>query len=89
MCSVGERNPAPIVATARRVAPTTATRINLISYYIDIVTDPRLGATDPDLGRAVALALERGDPAFCAAHARAYTWANCTRQFLANLVDLR
>jgi glycosyltransferase involved in cell wall biosynthesis len=56
---------------------------------IDIVTDDRLGALDPDLGAAVARALRTGDPAACAAEGRRYTWANCTEQFLSNLVPVR
>jgi glycosyltransferase involved in cell wall biosynthesis len=56
---------------------------------IDIVTDDRCGALDPDLGAAVARALRTGDPAACVAEGRKYTWANCTGQFLANLVPVR
>ena len=55
---------------------------------VDIVTDERLGALDADLGRAVERALQTGDPAACAAAGRAYTWENCTRQFLDNLVPV-
>jgi glycosyltransferase involved in cell wall biosynthesis len=55
----------------------------------DIITNEKLGACDPDLGRAVARALATGDPAACAAEGAAYTWENCTRQFLANMVPLR
>jgi glycosyltransferase involved in cell wall biosynthesis len=54
----------------------------------DIVTRPGLGALDADLGRAVEAALRTGDPAACAAEGRTYTWENCTRQFVANLVPL-
>jgi glycosyltransferase involved in cell wall biosynthesis len=53
---------------------------------IDIVTRPELGALDADLGRAVEAALATGDPAACVEEGRAYTWENCTRQFLENLV---
>jgi glycosyltransferase involved in cell wall biosynthesis len=56
---------------------------------IDIVTDPRCGALDDDLGKAVGRALAAGDPAACAEAGRRYTWENCTRQFLANLVPAR
>jgi len=55
----------------------------------DIIANERLGALDQDLGRAVKLALARGDPAACAAEGRKYTWESSTRQFLANLVDSR
>jgi glycosyltransferase involved in cell wall biosynthesis len=56
---------------------------------LDIVTNERLGALDEDLGKAVARALRTGDPAACAAEGRTYTWENCTRQFVANLVSIR
>jgi glycosyltransferase involved in cell wall biosynthesis len=56
---------------------------------VDIVTRPELGALDEDLGRAVETALRTGDPAACAAEGRTYTWENCTRQFLGNLVPVR
>ncbi len=55
---------------------------------VDIVTRPELGALDADLGRAVEAALRTGVPAACAEEGRKYTWENCTRQFLANLVPL-
>jgi glycosyltransferase involved in cell wall biosynthesis len=55
---------------------------------IDTITDGTLGALDDDLGAAVAKALAVGDPAACAAAGRTYTWENCTRQFLANLVPV-
>ncbi|VTT98173.1 gdp-mannose-dependent alpha-mannosyltransferase : Glycosyl transferase, group 1 family protein OS=Erythrobacter sp. NAP1 GN=NAP1_12823 PE=4 SV=1: Glycos_transf_1 [Gemmataceae bacterium] len=55
----------------------------------DIITNEKLGACDPDLGAAVARALATGDPAACAAEGATYTWENCTRQFLANMVPLR
>jgi glycosyltransferase involved in cell wall biosynthesis len=54
----------------------------------DILHDEKLGALDDDLGRAVERALATGDPAACAAEGAAYTWENCTRQFLANLVPI-
>lgn len=47
----------------------------------------RIGATDADLSRAIALALT-ADPAACAAEGRRYSWANCTDQFLAALCPL-
>jgi glycosyltransferase involved in cell wall biosynthesis len=56
---------------------------------IDIVTDERVGALDEDLGRAVERALRLGDPAACVALAQGYSWANSTRQFLGNLVEVR
>jgi glycosyltransferase involved in cell wall biosynthesis len=56
---------------------------------VDIVTRPQLGALDDDLGQAVEAALRTGDPAACAAEGRTYTWENCTRQFLGNLVPVQ
>jgi glycosyltransferase involved in cell wall biosynthesis len=55
---------------------------------LDIITDEKLGALDEDLGKAVGRALATGDPAACAAEGRKYTWENCTRQFLGNLVPV-
>ena len=55
----------------------------------DVITDEKYGALDADLGRAVERALVTGDRAACVAEAGRYTWANCTRQFLANLVPVR
>jgi glycosyltransferase involved in cell wall biosynthesis len=55
---------------------------------IDIVTDERCGALDEDLGRAVEQALAAGDPGACVEAGRRYTWENCTRQFLGNLVPV-
>ncbi|MBO0698040.1 MAG: glycosyltransferase family 1 protein [Zavarzinella sp.] len=56
---------------------------------IDIVTDPNVGCLDEDIGRAVDLALRRGDPDACVRHARQFTWERCTDQLLANLVPIR
>jgi glycosyltransferase involved in cell wall biosynthesis len=56
---------------------------------VDVVTDGRCGALDDDLGKAVERALRTSDPAACAEVGRSYTWDNCTRQFLANLVPVR
>jgi glycosyltransferase involved in cell wall biosynthesis len=55
----------------------------------DTVTRPELGALDDDLGEAVRRALRTGDPAACAAEGARYTWENCTRQFVGNLVPRR
>lgn len=55
---------------------------------IDIVTNPRLGCLNDDLAAAVRAALETGDPAACVAEASRYTWENCTRQFVENLVPI-
>jgi glycosyltransferase involved in cell wall biosynthesis len=55
----------------------------------DIITSEKFGALDNDLGKAVQRALATGDPEVCAAEGRKYTWENCTRQFLANLVPRR
>ena len=54
----------------------------------DIIRDETLGALDNDLGRAVERALDTGNSAACAAEGARYTWENCTRQFLANLVTV-
>jgi len=55
---------------------------------IDIITRPELGALNEDLAVAVETALRTGDRAACLAEGRGYTWANCTNQFLANLVPV-
>jgi glycosyltransferase involved in cell wall biosynthesis len=55
---------------------------------LDAVTRPELGALDADLGAAVRRALRDGDPAACAAEGAKYTWENCTRQFVGNLVPV-
>jgi glycosyltransferase involved in cell wall biosynthesis len=55
----------------------------------DILTSEKFGALDTDLGKAVEKALATGDPAACIAEGTTYTWENCTRQFLANLVPVR
>ncbi len=56
---------------------------------IDIITHPKIGALDPDLGRAVERALRDSDPAHCSRIGRNYTWENCTRQLLENFVDVK
>jgi len=55
----------------------------------DIITSEKFGALDDDLGKAVERALATSNPTACAAEGASYTWENCTRQFLANLVPLR
>lgn len=55
----------------------------------DTITGEKFGALDDDLGKAVNRALATGDPAACAAEGAGYTWENCTRQFLGNLVSVR
>jgi glycosyltransferase involved in cell wall biosynthesis len=55
---------------------------------LDTVTGEKLGALDEDLGMAVRRALLTGDPPACTAEGAGYTWENCTRQFLANLVPV-
>ncbi|OWK36620.1 glycosyltransferase family 4 protein [Fimbriiglobus ruber] len=55
----------------------------------DIITHDALGALDHDLGAAVERALRTGNRAACIAEGRSYTWENCTRQFLENLVPVR
>src|SRR5262245_46706630 len=54
----------------------------------DILTREKFGALDEDLGKAIERALATGDPEACAAEGRTYTWENCTRQFLSNLVPV-
>lgn len=56
---------------------------------VDIVTRDELGALDDDLGRAVSRALISGNPTACAEEGSRYTWANCTAQFLGNLVPVQ
>ena len=56
---------------------------------IDTITSEKFGALDNDLGAAVTRALATGDPAACAAEGASYTWEDCTRQFLDNLVPVR
>jgi glycosyltransferase involved in cell wall biosynthesis len=56
---------------------------------MDIVTRPELGALDNDLGEAVRRALEEGKPEACAEEGSRYTWENCTKQFLGNLVPVK
>ena len=55
---------------------------------LDTVTNEKLGALDDDLGKAVSRGLRTSDPAACAAEGAGYTWENCTRQFLENLVPV-
>jgi glycosyltransferase involved in cell wall biosynthesis len=55
----------------------------------DILTSEKFGALDNNLGKAVERGLASGDPHACAIEGRRYTWANCTRQFLANLIPVR
>lgn len=56
---------------------------------IDVVTDPKVGRLDEDLGRAVAVALRDGDPAACVCHARQFTWERCTEQLVNSFVPAR
>ena len=55
---------------------------------IDTITNEKLGALDNDLRKAVERALRTGDPVACAVEGAGYTWENCTRQFLGNLVPV-
>jgi glycosyltransferase involved in cell wall biosynthesis len=48
----------------------------------------RIGALDPDLGRAVRVALT-ADRSACIAEGRRYNWERCTDQFMAGLRPLR
>jgi glycosyltransferase involved in cell wall biosynthesis len=56
---------------------------------MDIITRDELGALDNDLGAAVSRALATGNPTACAEEGARYTWANCTAQFLSNLVSVK
>ena len=56
---------------------------------IDVVTEPKVGCLDDDLGRAVDVALRDGDPVACVRHARQFTWERCTDQLLAGFVPVR
>ncbi|MBL0899216.1 MAG: glycosyltransferase family 1 protein [Reyranella sp.] len=51
---------------------------------LDVVTDPRVGALDPDLRTACLAAVAR-DPEDCRRHAETFTWERCARQFLKTL----
>lgn len=51
---------------------------------LDVVTDPRVGALDPDLRTACLAAIAR-DPQDCRRHAETFTWERCARQFLETL----
>ncbi|HEX8486866.1 glycosyltransferase family 1 protein [Sphingomonas sp.] len=55
---------------------------------LDVIGDPRGGALDDDLGRAIERALQL-DRAACAHVGRGFDWAACTRQFLAGLQPVR
>lgn len=51
---------------------------------LDVVTDPRVGALDPDLRTACLAAVAR-DPDDCRRHAETFTWERCARQFIETL----
>ncbi len=51
---------------------------------LDVVTDPKVGALDPDLRKACLAAVDR-DPQDCRRHAETFTWERCARQFLETL----
>jgi len=55
---------------------------------IDIITRPELGALHDNLAIAVETALKTGNRTACTDEGRGYTWENCTRQFLGNLVPV-
>jgi glycosyltransferase involved in cell wall biosynthesis len=55
---------------------------------LDIVGESGAGVLDGDLGRAARAALAI-DPARCRAQALKFSWPECARQFLANLVPAR
>jgi glycosyltransferase involved in cell wall biosynthesis len=55
---------------------------------IDIITDAKFGALNEDLELAIRRALMTGDPTACVAEAKRYSWENCTRQFVENLVPV-
>jgi len=54
----------------------------------DVVGGARVGVLDADLGKAARAALEL-DPARCRAHALKYSWANCAREFIDNVVCVK
>jgi glycosyltransferase involved in cell wall biosynthesis len=54
---------------------------------IDIITDPRVGATDEDLRTAALVALD-ADRDACRAHAERFSWRAAAEAFLANLMPL-
>jgi glycosyltransferase involved in cell wall biosynthesis len=56
---------------------------------IDILTHEGVGCMHDDIGNAIGRALSHGTPLDCIELARSYTWANCTAQFLGNLVSAR
>jgi glycosyltransferase involved in cell wall biosynthesis len=51
---------------------------------LDVIGESRCGALDPDLGRAVARALQIPRER-CRVYASTFSWRHCTEQFLANL----
>jgi len=55
---------------------------------IDVITDPKVGALDDDLGRAVEKALTL-DPADCRSFAENRSWRACAEQFFDNLVPIK
>lgn len=56
---------------------------------IDVVRPPLTGALHEDLGIAIEQALRHGDADACRHLAASYSWNECTRQFLSNLVLTR
>ncbi len=56
---------------------------------VDIIDRDVLGACDNDLGKAIERALATGQRDECIEEAKKYTWENCTREFIANLVPVQ
>ena len=56
---------------------------------VDIITRPELGCCDNDLSVAITKALATGRRDECLKEAVRYSWVNCTREFVANLLPVR
>lgn len=70
-------------ATGRVVSCGTPVAAYPVPGPIDLLHDP-VGAMDPELGWAIARALQCGRSA-CVAYARGFSWTESARQFLAAL----
>ena len=77
------------VAVIEALASGLPVAAHPVTGPIDIIKNGQLGALDNDLGKAIVRALATGNPVACAAEGLAYTWEKCTRQFLANLVEIK
>lgn len=56
---------------------------------IDIITDPKFGSLNNDLGIAIEQALAQADRPSCIAEGQRYTWDASVDQFLGNLVAVK